>query len=413
MTPLPKHAEVVVIGGGIIGCSTAYHLARDHGADVVLLEAGKLTGGSTWHAAGLVGQLRNSEAITQVLQHSVKLYTQIGAETGLETGWKMTGCLRLACTDARLADFRNTAERARQFGMEMHLLSPGEARDMVPFLETSDLVGASWLPTDGQASPSDIAQSLAKGARMHGARLIEETPVTGLGLAHNRITTVETASGPVTCETVINCAGLWAPHIGAMAGVTVPLLPIKHQYVLTEPMGLPSDTPTLRDPDRRTYFKEEVGGLSFGGYEPDPVACAEDMAAPVPFRLFDDDWDHFEQHLTQAMHRIPALRDTGIRQMINGAESFTPDGNCLMGNPVGPENFFIGAGFNAFGIASAGGAGWVLAEWARTGKPPMDLGAIDIRRFGSAYRNPEHVAAQTLAAYADHYALPSDAPTAS
>jgi 4-methylaminobutanoate oxidase (formaldehyde-forming) len=413
MTRTPKHAEIVIIGGGIIGCSTAYHLAKDHGADVVLLEAGKLTGGSTWHAAGLVGQLRSSEAITQVLKYSVDLYTKLGAETGLETGWKMTGCLRLACTEARLNDFRRTAEQATQFGMEMDILSAREAQDMAPFLETSDLVGASWLPTDGQASPSDIAQSLAKGARMHGARLVEDMAVTGLTLEGNRIRSVQTSTGRIDCETVINCAGLWAQKIGAMAEVAVPLLPIKHQYVLTEPMGLPSNTPTLRDPDRRTYFKEEVGGLSFGGYEPNPIACPSDVVDPTPFRLFDDDWDHFGQHLEQAMHRIPALQDTGVRQMINGAESFTPDGNCLMGNPVGPENFYIGAGFNAFGIASAGGAGWVLAEWARTGRPPMDLSVVDIRRFGTSFENPTHVAAQTLAAYADHYALPAELPTAS
>src|SRR6185295_5900117 len=226
---LPAHAQIVVIGGGIIGCSTAYHLAKDHKADVLLLERGRLTGGSTWHAAGLVGQLRSSASITQVLKYSVDLYKRLDKETGLETGWKMTGCLRLACNEDRWTEFKRLATTAQSFGMEMDLLAPEEVKAMWPLMEVSDLVGASFLPTDGQASPSDIAQSLAKGARMHGAKLIEGARVTSFDIKDGRVTAVNTNQGKIVCEKVVNCGGQWARQIGSMAGVSVPLQPVKHQ----------------------------------------------------------------------------------------------------------------------------------------------------------------------------------------
>ena len=367
---LPTHAQFVVIGGGIIGCSTAYHLARDHKADVVLLEQNKLTSGSTWHAAGLVGQLRSSASITQVLKYSVDLYKKLDAETGLATGWKMTGCLRLATNEDRWTEYKRLATTAQSFGMEMHLVSPQEVKKMWPLMDVSDLVGASWLPTDGQASPSDIAQSLAKGARMHGAKIVEGCRVTGFDITAGRVTAIKTNLGTIACETVINCGGQWARQIGAMAGVSVPLQPVKHQYVITEKVqGLSTDVATLRDPDRRTYFKEEVGGLVFGGYEPNPVSWTQgDVPGDFEFQLFEDDWDHFEQHMGEALARVPALANTGIKKMINGPESFTPDGNFILGAAPELKNFYVGAGFNAFGIASGGGAGWVLAQWAHAGE---------------------------------------------
>ena len=252
--PVPTHAQIVVIGGGIIGCSTAYHLARDHKADVVLLEQGQLTSGSTWHAAGLVGQLRSSASITQVLKYSVDLYKNLREETGLETGWKMTGCLRLACNEDRWIEYKRLATTAGSFGMEMHLISPEEVKKMWPLMQVDDLVGASWLPTDGQASPSDITQSLAKGARMHGAKLIEGVRVTGFQMDGDRIIAVETTDGIIQCDKVVNCGGQWARQIGAMAGINVPLQPVKHQYVFTEKIdGLAADAATIRDPDRFTY----------------------------------------------------------------------------------------------------------------------------------------------------------------
>ena len=404
---LPTHAQVVVIGGGIVGCSTAYHLARDHRAEVVLLEQGRLTSGSTWHAAGLVGQLRSSAAITQVLGYSVDLYTRLAEETGLETGWKMSGCLRLATNADRWTEYRRLATTARSFGMEMHLLSPEEVKAMWPLMEVSDLVGASYLPTDGQANPSDIALSLAKGARMHGVAIHEGVRVTGFETEGARITGVVTGQGTIACETVVACAGQWTRQLAEKVGVSVPLQPVRHQYIVTEPIpGLSTDAPTVRDPDRRTYFKEEVGGLSMGGYEPDPKPWVTgDVPDDFAFQLFEDDWDHFEQHMEQAVFRVPALAEAGVKQMINGPESFTPDGTFIMGR--GPEcaNLYVGAGFNAFGIAAGGGAGWALADWAMRDEAPLDLWSVDIRRFSDLHRDRQWVADRTLEAYGKHYAI--------
>jgi 4-methylaminobutanoate oxidase (formaldehyde-forming) len=404
---LPPHAQFVVIGGGIIGCSTAYHLAKEHKADVVLLEQGKLTSGSTWHAAGLVGQLRSSASITQVLKRSVELYKTLEAETGLATGWKMTGCLRLATNADRWTEFRRLATTAKSFGMDMHLLTPQEVKAMWPLMEVGDLVGASWLPTDGQASPSDITQSLAKGARMHGARIVENVRVTGFEMEDGRIVRVRTTLGDIACEKVVNCAGQWARQVGAMAGINVPLQPVKHQYIVTEKVpGLSTDAPTIRDPDRRTYFKEEVGGLVMGGYEPNPQPWTTgDVPDDWAFRLFDDDFDHFEQHMVEAIARIPALETVGVKQMINGPESFTPDGNFILG--VAPEcrNMFVGAGFNACGNAWGGGAGWVLAQWVVDGEAPLDLWVVDIRRFSAMHRDRQWVLERTLEAYGKHYTI--------
>lgn len=404
---LPSHAQIVVIGGGIIGCSTAYHLARDHTADVLLLEQGKLTSGSTWHAAGLVGQLRSSASITRVLKYSVDLYKGLEAETGLATGWKMTGCLRLATNQDRWTEFRRLATTAKSFGMEMHLVSPEEVKRMWPLMEVSDLVGASWLPTDGQASPSDITQSLGKGARMHGAKIVEDVRVTGFEMDGARIVKVRTTQGDVACDKVVNCAGQWARQVGAMAGINVPLQPVKHQYIITEAIeGLSADAPTIRDPDRRTYFKEEVGGLVMGGYEPNPQPWTTgDVPDDWEFRLFDDDFDHFEQHMTQAIERVPALETAGVKQMINGPESFTPDGNFILGAAPECTNMFVGAGFNAFGIASGGGAGWVLAQWVIDGEAPLDLWTVDIRRFSRLHRDRDWVCERTLEAYGKHYTV--------
>jgi 4-methylaminobutanoate oxidase (formaldehyde-forming) len=404
---LPSHAQIVIIGGGIIGCSTAYHLAKDHKADVVLLEMGQLTSGSTWHAAGLVGQLRSSASITRVLKYSVELYKGLEAETGLATGWKMTGCLRLATNENRWTEFKRTATTAKSFGMDMHLISAEEVKKMWPLMETSDLIGASWLPTDGQASPSDITQSLARGARMHGAKLFENVRVTGFDIKDGVIAAVKTDQGDIACEKVVNCAGQWARQVGAMAGINVPLQPVKHQYIITEKVpGLALDAPTIRDPDRRTYFKEEVGGLVMGGYEPNPQAWTTgDVPNDWGFRLFDDDFDHFEQHMVQAIERVPALENVGVKQMINGPESFTPDGNFILGAAPECKNMFVGAGFNAFGIASGGGAGWVLAQWVVDGEAPLDLWVVDIRRFSGLHRDRQWVCDRTLEAYGKHYTV--------
>jgi 4-methylaminobutanoate oxidase (formaldehyde-forming) len=404
---LPSQAAIVVIGGGIIGCSTAYHLARDHKADVVLIDRGKLTGGSTWHAAGLVGQLRSSAAITQVLRYSVSLYKRLEAETGLATGWRETGCLRLATNAERWTEFRRQATTAHSFGLDMHLISPAEAKALWPLIETDDLVGATFMPSDGQASPSDITQALARGARMNGAKLFEGVACEGFDLIDGRVAAVRTPSGTIRCEKVVLCAGLWSRQIGAMAGVSVPLQPVQHQYVVTEPIaGVASGMATIRDPDRRTYFKEEVGGLAFGGYEPDPKPwITGDAPNNFEFQLLADDWDHFGQHMEAALARIPALETAGVKQMVNGPESFTTDGNFILGEAPEVGGFFVGAGFNAFGIASAGGAGWVLAQWVKSGEQPMDLWSVDIRRFSALHADRDWTRDRTLEAYGKHYTI--------
>ena len=403
----PSQAQYVVIGGGIVGCSTAYHLARDHNADVVLLERDRLTSGSTWHAAGLVGQLRSSAAITQLLRYSVELYEGLEAETGLATGWKASGGLRLASRPDRMIEFKRQATTAHSFGLDMHILSPDEIKRMWPPMETSDLVGGSFMPSDGQANPSDITQSLAKGARMHGARIHEQTVVTGFVIKDGRVTGVETDQGQVACEKVVCCCGMWSKEVAGLAGVSVPLQAVQHQYIVTERLeGVTPDLATVRDPDSLTYFKEEVGGLVVGGYEQDPKAW---LPGRIPdgfsFQLLDDDWDHFEQHMARALERVPALEHAGVKSMTNGPESFTPDGTFMIGEAPEVAGFFVGAGFNAFGIAAGGGAGRALADWAVNGEQPADLWSVDIRRFSGLHRDDAWVRERTLEAYGKHYAM--------
>jgi 4-methylaminobutanoate oxidase (formaldehyde-forming) len=404
---IPSQAQIIIIGGGIIGCSVAYHLAKEGAKDVLLLERGKLTCGSTFHAAGLVGQLRSSSNITRVLKNSVDLYQNIEKETGQATGWKMNGGLRLACTNERWTEIKRQATTAHSFGLEMELLSPIEAKKLWPLMEIDDLVGAAFLPTDGQANPSDITQALAKGARNRGVNIIEDTPVTGIRIDNNRVAAVQIFGQEILCETVVNCAGQWANEIGKMAGVTVPLISVQHQYLVTEPIdGVTTGLPTLRDPDKLTYWKEDIGGLVMGGYEPNPIPWAiKGIPENFTFQLLPDNLEHFEQIMSPALERVPALAEVGIRQFINGPESFTPDGNFILGEATEVKNFFIGAGFNAFGIASAGGAGKALAEWILAGEQPMDLWVVDIRRFSKIHKNEAWVRKRTLELYAKHYTL--------
>ena len=412
MTDLPSTARAVIIGGGIIGCSTAYHMGKLGWTDTVLLERHKLTSGTTFHAAGLVGQLRTSANITQLLGYSVDLYKRLEAETGLQTGWKMNGGLRLACNAERWIEVKRQATTAHSFGLEMHLLTPQEAQDLWPLMTIEDLVGAAFLPTDGQANPSDITQSLAKGARMAGVKIFEDMPVTRVIVENGRIRGVETPQGTVECEKVICCAGQWTRSLAATVGVNVPLVSVEHQYMITEKIsGVTPNLPTLRDPDRLTYWKEDVGGLVWGGYEPNPKPWAvSGIPQGFQFDLLTSDYDHYAQFMENAIARVPALEHAGVKQLLNGPESFTPDGNFILGEAPELANFYVGAGFNAFGIASAGGAGMALAEWAATGAAPYDLWPVDIRRFGQVHRSVDWVRARTMEAYGKHYtiAFPSE-----
>ena len=406
MKELPSTAKIVVIGGGIIGCSTAYHLAKLGFTDTVLLERKKLTSGTTFHAAGLVGQLRTSANITQLLGYSVNLYKTLEAETGLGTGWKMNGGLRLACNQERWTEVKRQATTAQSFGLEMQLLTPKEAQELWPLMTIDDLVGAAFLPTDGQANPSDITQALAKGARMAGASIFEDTEVLDLEIDKGRIRAVITERGRIECEKVVVCAGQWTRSFAGRYGVNVPLVSVEHQYMVTEAFGVPSNLPTLRDPDRLTYYKEEVGGLVMGGYEPNPIPWAMDgIPKDFHYTLLSSDFDHFEQIMELSLGRVPALETAGIKQLINGPESFTPDGNFILGEAPELKNFFVGAGFNAFGIASGGGAGMALAEWVAKGEPPYDLWPVDIRRFGRPHFDTDWVRTRTLEAYGKHYTL--------
>ncbi|WFR94410.1 GcvT family protein [Rhizobium tumorigenes] len=406
MKELPRTAKAVVIGGGIIGCSTAYHLAKLGWTDTVLLERRKLTSGTTFHAAGLVGQLRSSANITQLLGYSVDLYKRLESETGLATGWKMNGGLRLACNEERWIEVKRQATTAQSFGLDMQLLTPSEALSLWPLMQVDDLIGAAYLPTDGQANPSDITQALARGARMAGAAIFEDTEVLDIEIDKGRIRAVLTDRGRIECERVVVCAGQWTRDFAARFGVNVPLVSVEHQYVITESFGVPSNLPTLRDPDRLTYYKEEVGGLVMGGYEPNPIAWAVDgIPKDFHFSLLDSNFDHFGPIMEQALARVPALETAGIKQLLNGPESFTPDGNFILGEAPELRNFFVGAGFNAFGIASAGGAGMALAEWVSKGQPPYDLWPVDIRRFGRPHFDTDWVRSRTLEAYGKHYTM--------
>ena len=407
MSPLSS-AKIVIIGGGIIGCSVAYHLGKMGLTDVLLLERGRLTSGSTWHAAGLVGQLRSSAGITQLLGYSVSLYDRLEQETGLATGWKRNGGLRLACNAERWIEVKRQATTATSFGLEMQLLSPEEAQALWPLMQIDDVVGAAFLPTDGQASPTDIAMSLVKGARLRGVTIAEGVNVTSIEVENGRVRAVVTDKGRIGCDKLVICAGLWSREVGRIAGVNIPVVPVQHQYLITERIeGVSSGLPTLRDPDRLTYWKEEVGGLVMGGYEPNPKPWLVDGALPEPFefQLLDNDLDHFEPLLRLATGRVPAMQTAGIKQFINGPESFTPDGNFILGEAPEVRGIFVGAGFNAFGIASAGGAGMALAEWVAKGEPPFDLWPVDIRRFGRNHLDHGWVRARTLEAYAKHYTI--------
>ena len=406
MHNLPSSSKTVIIGGGIIGCSTAYHLAKI-GVETVLLERKKLTSGTTFHAAGLVGQLRSNANITQLLGYSVQLYNKIEQETGLSTGWKMNGGLRLACTKERWTEVKRQATTAHSFGLEMDLLTPKEALDLWPLMNIDDVIGAAFMPTDGQANPSDITQALAKGARMAGAKIFEDTKVLDLEIDNGKIKAVITEHGRIECEKVVVCAGQWTREFAKRFGVNVPLVSMEHQYMVTaEIEGMPKNLPTLRDPDRLTYYKEEVGGLVMGGYESNPIPWAT-TGIPKGFHysLLDSNYDHFEQLMELSLGRVPALERVGIKTLTNGPESFTPDGNFIIGEAPELSNFFVGAGFNAFGIAAGGGAGMALAEWVHAGEPPYDLWSADIRRFGRPHFDTDWVRTRTVEAYSKHYTM--------
>jgi sarcosine dehydrogenase len=400
-------AQVVIIGGGIVGCSIAYHLTKLGWSDVLIIEKGELTSGSTWHAAGLVGQLRSHLNVTRMLQYSVSLYETLEAETGLTTGWKRSGCLHLASTEERLFELKKGATTARSFGLEMHMITLEEALKLFPILDMDGIIGAAFMPSDGQADPSGLTMALAKGAMNQGAAVEQKTLVTGFQIKDNRIQAVATDRGTVRCETIVNAAGMWGRDIGRMMGVNIPLVPFQHQYLVTETIeGLPPDLPTLRDKDSLLYYKKEVGGLVMGGYERDGIPWAV-KGIPRGFtqELLEADFDHFEPISEAAIKRTPCLKDAGIARLVNGPEAFTPDGNCMLGPAPELDNCFVAVGFNAFGIAAAGGAGRMLAEWIVEGEPSLNIWPLDIRRFGPYHKSLKYNVERTKEIYGKHYTI--------
>jgi 4-methylaminobutanoate oxidase (formaldehyde-forming) len=400
---------VVIIGGGVIGTSVAYHLAQLGWTDVLLLEQGQLSCGTTWHAAGLVGQLRASESGTRLVQYSTELYDRLEAETGLSTGFRRCGGVTVARTPDRLTQLRRTAATAEAYQLECELISPERARELYPVIRIDDLAGAIWLPGDGRANPTDLTAALARGARDRGVTIRERTRVTGVLTRDGAVAGVRTDLGDVEAEIVVNCAGQWAKQVGAMCGVTVPLHSAEHFYVVTEQIdGVHRDLPVLRDPDGYTYIKEEVGGLVVGGFEPEakPWVAPDQLPYPFEFKLLDEDWDHFAILMDNAITRIPVLAETGIKMFYNGPESFTPDNQFILGQAPELRNFFVAAGFNSVGIASAGGAGRALAEWIVEGEPSLDLSAVDIRRFAAFNGNNQWLHDRVSEVLGLHYAVP-------
>ncbi len=410
---LPRRAQVVIIGGGVIGASVAYHLTERGLTDVLLVEQGRLSCGTTWHAAGLVGQLRASESGTRLVQYSTRLYERLERETGI--GFRRCGGVTVARTPERMTALRRTAATAEAFGLECELIGPERAGELYPIMDTAGLLGGIWLPGDGRANPADLTAALAAGARARGAAIRERTRVTGIttrpcaGLPGRVVTGVRTDQGDVEAEVVVNCAGQWAKQVGAMCGVNVPLHSAEHFYAVTDQVdGVHPDLPVLRDPDGYTYIKEEVGGLLVGGFEPQAKPWASPDALPYPFefQLLPEDWEHFSVLMDSAITRIPALAATGLKKLYNGPESFTPDNQFIIGEAPEVRGFYVAAGFNSVGIASAGGAGKAMADWIADGDPGTDLSVADIRRFAPFHGNTRWLRDRVGEVLGLHYAIP-------
>jgi len=396
-------ARAVVIGGGVGGCAVLYWLARLGWEDVVLVERAELTSGSTFHSAGLVGQLRSSLSLTKMMMESVDLYRSLEAEVGLETGWHEVGSLRLASSPERMEEITRQAGWAKTFGLPLELVSAGEAQERFPPMSADGVVGAAFLPTDGYVDPSQLTFALAEGARRRGADIEQRTRVTGVRVRRGRVEAVETDRGEIETDVVVNAGGMYAREIGGLAGVNVPIVPMAHEYLITKPSGLPLDMPTMRDPSLLVYYRPESGGLVMGGYERNCAPWGLD-GIPEDFnsRLLEEDWPRFEELMENAVVRVPSLADAEVVRLINGPEAFTPDGEFILG-PSDVRGFWVAAGFCAHGLAGAGGMGKLVAEWIVDGTPSLDVWHMDSRRFGAAYRSREYTVARTKEIYETYY----------
>jgi len=407
MSQVPGQASVVVVGGGIVGCSVAYHLALRGCPDVVLLERNKLTSGTTWHAAGLVGQLRATRNLTRLAQYTTELFATLEADTGQATGFVQRGSIAVARTPARFEELRRQAAMARTFGLEVQVISPAEVAERVPLARTDDLVGAVLLPNDGQTNPVDTTLAFAMGARSRGVRVVEGVTVEEIVVEGGRATGVRTSAGDVRADVVVNCAGMWGRALADRVGAVVALHAAEHFYVVTEAIdGLTPSMPVLRDADGCSYFKEDAGKLLVGWFE--PVARPWGVGG-IPegfaFGTLPPDLGHIEPLLEAAAERMPVLADTGIRLFFNGPESFTPDDRYLLGESPDVRGLFVAAGFNSIGIQSSGGAGKVLADWVLDGRPPMDLWDVDVRRMMPFQRNASYLRDRTVETLGLLYAM--------
>lgn len=402
-------AKHLIIGGGIIGCSVAYHLARNGEKDVVLLEKASLTEGATWHAAGLVGQLRSSRNTTRMLKRSVAMYDRLEAETGMAFDWKKVGSLRLAATQDRLLEAKRLATMARSFDLEMEIITPAEAEALFPYIDDRGLEGAAFIPSDGHVDPASLCQAIAAGARQHGAQIRQGVKVLDFSRTGERITTVHTTDGTYDVETVVMAAGMWSRELGQKLGLHVPACAVEHQYIVTEPLPDPDlvkGLPTLRDPERLVYYKPDAGGrLVLGGYEGDTVPFG-DRGIPGDFvrQLLPDSMDRFAPLAELAAQVTPVLNDVGIRSVINGPIPYSADGDFVMGWAPGLDNLMMATGF-LYGIAAGGGAGEMIAEWITEGRPSLDLWPLDCRRFGPHHGARAFMYPRAVEHYAHHYKM--------
>ncbi len=396
-------ARAVVVGGGVGGCSILYWLTRLGWDDVVLVDRADLTSGSTFHSAGLVGQLRSSLALTRMMMNSVELYRTLEDEVGLETGWKEVGSLRLASSSERMEEITRQAGWAKTFGLPLELISAQEAQTLFPPMSTDGVLGAAFLRSDGYIDPSQLTFALAEGARRRGAEVSTNTRVTGIRVERGRVAGVETERGAIETEIVIDAGGMYAKEVGALAGVNVPLVPMAHEYLVLEPSGLPTEMPTMRDPSLLVYFRPESGGLIMGGYERHCAPWSLD-GIPADFngKLLEEDWPRFEDLMANAIVRVPSLESMGVVKLINGPEAFTPDGEFILG-PSEVRGFWVAAGFCAHGLAGAGGMGRLVAEWIVEGTPSLDVWHMDSRRFGAAYRSEAYTLLRTKEVYETYY----------
>src|SRR6266516_3500047 len=405
--PLPSETKVLIVGGGIVGCSLAYHLTRLGWKDVVLLEQNQLAGGTTWHAAGLVGRLRTTNSMTRINQYSAQLYASLEKETGHPVGWKEVGSLIVGRSRERMIQLQRTAAMAEWFGVEVQLLSPKAALEKWPLLRVDDLLGAAWLPHDGKVLPKEVTLALAKGSQQRGARILESVRVLEVLHEKGRVTGVKTNQGLIQAEYVVLTGGMWTRELGLRCGVTIPLYPVEHQYVVTEPIpGAFDELPVGRDPDLCIYFRGEGDAVLLGAFQALSRAWMVDRVPDdFSFKLLDADWEKFTEPLANGKHRIPALANTRFARFINGPESFTPDNNFILGETPELKRLFVAAGFNSVGIASAGGAGKYLAEWIIEGQPTLDLWAVDVRRFAPWANNLTFLRERVTEVLGLHYQL--------